>query len=111
MINYTYYFLHIFSLKTPILGRFHQRKVTVPCAFSMRKGVTRIKKSVQYFYIRVPNIFFTAPPTYSSSLTASIIPCAIVTPAIQNPKVRSVLAIARFIITDSWQRCISVVSS
>jgi len=42
-------FLHLFSfllrLKTPILGRFHetralcQRKVTVPCASSMRKGV------------------------------------------------------------------------
>jgi hypothetical protein len=43
-------FLHLFSFKTPILGRFHetqalralcQRKVTVPCAFSMRKGVKR----------------------------------------------------------------------
>jgi hypothetical protein len=32
-------FLHLFSLKTPILERFHQRKVTVPCASSMRKGV------------------------------------------------------------------------
>jgi hypothetical protein len=31
--------LHLFSLKTPIMGRFHQRKVTVPRAFSMRKGV------------------------------------------------------------------------
>ena len=31
--------LHLFSLKTPILGRFHQRKVTVPCASSMRKGL------------------------------------------------------------------------
>jgi hypothetical protein len=33
------YLLHIFSLKTPQNGRFNQRKVTVPCAFSMRKGV------------------------------------------------------------------------
>ena len=33
--------LHLFSLKTPILGRFHQRKVTVPCASSMRKGVKK----------------------------------------------------------------------
>ena len=26
-------YLHLFSLKTPILERFHQRKVTLPCAF------------------------------------------------------------------------------
>jgi len=32
-------FLNLSSLKTPILERFHQRKVTVPRAFSMREGV------------------------------------------------------------------------
>ena len=31
--------LNLSSLKTPILERFHQRKVTVPRAFSMREGV------------------------------------------------------------------------
>ena len=63
MINYTYYFLHLFSLKTPILGRFHQRKVTVPCAFSMRKGVTRIKKKCPILLHSCPqNIFYR--PTY-----------------------------------------------
>jgi hypothetical protein len=36
---------YTFSLvKTPILGRFHQRKVTVPCASSMRKGVNPREK-------------------------------------------------------------------
>lgn len=34
-----YLFTHLFTLKRPILGRFHQRKVKLPCAFSMRKGV------------------------------------------------------------------------
>jgi hypothetical protein len=35
-------------LKTPILGRFHQRKVTVPCAFSMRKGVIKVDINDEY---------------------------------------------------------------
>jgi hypothetical protein len=34
--------LNLSSLKTPILERFHQRKVTVPRAFSMREGVKHI---------------------------------------------------------------------
>ena len=42
-------FLHLFSLKTPILGRFHQRKVTVPCASSMRKGVKKVKQNKKRF--------------------------------------------------------------
>jgi len=31
--------MHFFSLKFPIKGCVHQRKATVPCAFSMRKGI------------------------------------------------------------------------
>jgi len=37
--------LHLFTLKTPQNGRFHQRKVTVPCASSMRKGVKKASKT------------------------------------------------------------------
>ena len=43
-------FLHLFSLKTPILERFHQRKVTLPCAFKMRKGVKTKKKHYKKHY-------------------------------------------------------------
>jgi hypothetical protein len=44
--------LHLFSLKTPINERFHQRKETLPCTFSMRKGVKRedIKKEFKTLF-------------------------------------------------------------
>jgi hypothetical protein len=38
------YYIHLFSLKTPIDGSFHQRKVTLPCALEMRKGVKFYKQ-------------------------------------------------------------------
>jgi hypothetical protein len=37
-------------LKTPILERFHQRKVTVPRAFSMREGVKKGNKILLAFF-------------------------------------------------------------
>ena len=40
-------------MKTPILERFHQRKVTVPRAFSMREGV-----KVDYMVYVEVNLFF-----------------------------------------------------
>jgi SNF2 family DNA or RNA helicase len=33
------YILNLFALKTPIIRAFHQRKVTLPCALKMHKGV------------------------------------------------------------------------
>jgi hypothetical protein len=41
------FFLNLSSLKTPILERFHQRKVTVPRALKMREGATRRKGFVR----------------------------------------------------------------